>query len=145
MLAIIIAISFIVLGIIFIIIKKKGKPQLDAVTQAEKKKSENPEESKEKKLFEAAYKLEDLEAPSNFPSEIVFYFGSQTGTAEKFCQILDEEANKIKGIQSSRVIDFEDFKPELFTQHQLVVVCIATHYEGDPCDNTKKIYKWIRE
>lgn len=43
------------------------------------------------------------------------------------------------------MIDFEDFKPELFTQHQLVVVCVATHYEGDPCDNTKKIYKWIRE
>ena len=24
-------------------------------------------------------------------------------------------------------------------------MCISTHYEGDPCDNTKKFYKWIRE
>jgi NADPH-ferrihemoprotein reductase len=22
---------------------------------------------------------------------------------------------------------------------------IATHYEGDPCDNTKKAFKWLRD
>lgn len=22
---------------------------------------------------------------------------------------------------------------------------MATHYEGDPCDNTKKFYKWLRD
>ncbi len=25
------------------------------------------------------------------------------------------------------------------------MICVATHYEGDPCDNTKKAYKWLRE
>jgi sulfite reductase alpha subunit-like flavoprotein len=24
-------------------------------------------------------------------------------------------------------------------------MCAATHYEGDPCDNTKKFFKWIRD
>ena len=26
-----------------------------------------------------------------------------------------------------------------------MIVCAATHYEGDPCDNTKKFFKWLRE
>ena len=29
--------------------------------------------------------LEELVLPSNFPSVLVIYFGSQTGTSEKFC------------------------------------------------------------
>jgi NADPH-ferrihemoprotein reductase len=24
------------------------------------------------------------------------------------------------------------------------VICVATHYEGDPCDNTKAFYRWFR-
>jgi sulfite reductase alpha subunit-like flavoprotein len=83
-------------------------------------------------------------APSNFP-EIALYFCSQTGTAEKFCNTIEEESNKISGMPGARVIDFEDFDPEVFTKHPLVIVCASTHYEGDPCDNTKKFWKWIRE
>lgn len=26
-----------------------------------------------------------------------------------------------------------------------MIICVATHYEGDPCDNTKKFYKWLKE
>jgi len=26
-----------------------------------------------------------------------------------------------------------------------LVVLAATHYEGDPCDNTKRFFKWFRE
>ncbi len=43
------------------------------------------------------------------------------------------------------MIDFEEFKPEVFKTHPLVVIFVATHYEGDPCDNTKKAFKWLRE
>ena len=42
-------------------------------------------------------------------------------------------------------MDFEDFNPEVFVKHELVIICMATHYEGDPCDNTKKFYKWFKE
>src|ERR1700733_13124422 len=42
-------------------------------------------------------------------------------------------------------MDFEDFKPEVFCKHELAIICAATHYEGDPCDNTKKFFKWVRE
>ena len=48
--------------------------------------------------------------PGNFP-EVVFYFGSQTGTAEKFAYALDEEAHFL-GVEKSRVIDFNNFDPE---------------------------------
>jgi NADPH-ferrihemoprotein reductase len=27
----------------------------------------------------------------------------------------------------------------------LAIICVATHYEGDPTDNSKKIYKWLRD
>lgn len=43
------------------------------------------------------------------------------------------------------MIDFEDFTPETFSKHPLVIICVATHYEGDPCDNSKKFYKWFKE
>jgi NADPH-ferrihemoprotein reductase len=26
-----------------------------------------------------------------------------------------------------------------------MVTCMATHYEGDPCDNTKKFFKWMKK
>jgi len=48
------------------------------------------------------------------------------------------------GVDVSTVIDFNNFKPEEFVQHKLVVVVVATHYEGDPCDNTKAFFKWFK-
>lgn len=75
---------------------------------------------------------------------IRIYFGSQTGNAEKFAGVLDEEANLLH-IEDCKVIDFNDFSEEEFCKQPLVLVCVATHYEGDPCDNTKKFFKWIKE
>jgi NADPH-ferrihemoprotein reductase len=85
--------------------------------------------------------LSALEVPGNIP-EIVFYFGSQTGTAEKFVDTLDEEAS-VLGLKTQK-IDANDFTEEAFPQHKLVVCVMATHYEGDPCDNTKKLHKWVK-
>ena len=85
--------------------------------------------------------LEGLKVPASFPN-VAIYFGSQTGTAEKYSQQLDEEAQAL-GIPSE-VIDFDKFSPEVFEKHDLILVCQATHYEGDPPDNTKKFFKYIR-
>lgn len=45
-------------------------------------------------------------------------------------------------------MDLEEFKSETFAEKHrdhLLIFCVATHYEGDPCDNTKKIYRWLRD
>jgi NADPH-ferrihemoprotein reductase len=44
----------------------------------------------------------------------------------------------------SRVVDFDQFNKEEFPKHKLAVIVCSTHYEGDPCDNTKQFHKWIR-
>jgi len=88
--------------------------------------------------------LDSVVIPSNFPQEMVFYFGSQTGTAEKFANVLGEEAQKL-GVGNASVVDFEDFNEQAFLSHQLAVFVVATHYEGDPCDNTKRFFKWFKD
>lgn len=75
--------------------------------------------------------------------EVCIYFGSQTGTAEKLAGVLDEEAG-VLGIPASKVIDFNNFKEDEFPKQKLVVVVVATHYEGDPCDNTRNFFKYIK-
>ena len=53
--------------------------------------------------------LESLACPSTFPKELPIYFGSQSGTAEKFCCTLEEEAHSI-GVDGAKVIDFNNFE-----------------------------------
>jgi len=47
-------------------------------------------------------------------------------------------------IEDSQVVDFFAFKEEEFAKQPLVLICIATHYEGDPCDNTRPFFKWFK-
>ena len=42
---------------------------------------------------------------------IRIYFGSQTGSAEKFAGVLEEEANLLQ-VEDCKVIDFNDFSEE---------------------------------
>ena len=45
------------------------------------------------------------------------------------------------------MINFEDFQKDVFGKKQdtLTLICVATHYEGEPCDNTADFYKWIKQ
>ena len=47
----------------------------------------------------------------------------------------------------TKVINFEDFDTNTFGKQsdELSIICVATHYEGEPCDNTVKFHKWIKE
>ena len=67
----------------------------------------------------------------------MIYYGTQTGTAEKFANVIDDEAH-IVGV-NSRVVDMEKFTPEDFLQHSFVIFVLATHYEGDPTDTADLI------
>eukprot|EP00347_Sterkiella_histriomuscorum_P023964 403332775 len=146
MLDLLFALAFIAIGAFLLLQKKQPKAELNQPNKAVSPKDDIKEvKITEKKIIPTSVPLESLRAPSNFPKEVVFYFGSQSGTAEKFCQILDEEAQKIQGVQSTKVLDFEHFNVEEFSKHELAIICMSTHYEGDPCDNSKKVYKWLRD
>jgi len=53
--------------------------------------------------------------PTTIPKELPIYFGSQSGTAEKFCQNLEEEAHFI-GVEGAKVVDFNNFNKETFAK-----------------------------
>lgn len=87
--------------------------------------------------------VSQLTIPDNFPQEVEIYFGSQTGTAEKFSKILEEEAQDI-GI-NVKVVDMEDFDKEEFKNVDLAILTVATHGEGDPTDNALRMYTWLKK
>lgn len=68
------------------------------------------------------------------------YFGSQTGTAESF-------AHELHGLASTRnilskVIDLDDFSPQTFASHAIVLLIVANTGDGDPPDNAVKFHRW---
>ncbi|KAF4663567.1 hypothetical protein FOL47_005686 [Perkinsus chesapeaki] len=69
------------------------------------------------------------------------YFGSQSGTAEAFAIQFGDEAT-VEGIPN-KVCDLADFEPEVFREHKLVVLILATTGEGDATDNAIKFDKFI--
>jgi NADPH-ferrihemoprotein reductase len=91
--------------------------------------------------------MKSLSIPATFPKNLHLYFGSQSGTAEKFCQTLEEEAKLLGCFESIKIINFEDFQPSIFgiAKDTLTLICVATHYEGEPCDNTAEFYKWLKQ
>jgi len=43
------------------------------------------------------------------------------------------------------VEDLKDFTPEFFTTtNSLCIFCMATHGEGDPTDNAREFYTWLK-
>ena len=113
------------------------------ILMAQKKPIEKPQ----KKVENRSERLKGLKVPGNFPRALNLYFGSQSGTAEKFCQQLEEEAKLLGAFDQTKVINFEDYSSENFGKNadEINIVCVATHYEGDPCDNTAKFYQWLKK
>jgi len=74
---------------------------------------------------------------------IAIYFGSQSGTAEGFAHEIEQEAAE-KGLGTA-VIDLEDFDPEEFAKHKVVILVVATYGEGDPTDNAVEFFKWLKD
>mmetsp|Transcript_26102 Transcript_26102/g.81083 ORF Transcript_26102/g.81083 Transcript_26102/m.81083 type:complete len:692 (-) Transcript_26102:25-2100(-) len=74
---------------------------------------------------------------------IWIYFGSQSGTAEGFAKELEQEASGYD--LRATVVDMEDFTPEEFVKHKVVILVVATYGEGDPTDNATEFFKWIAD
>ena len=49
------------------------------------------------------------------------------------------------GVPKLEVVDFNNFNEDDFAKQKLCIVVVATHYEGDPCDNTRNSHKWFKK
>jgi NADPH-ferrihemoprotein reductase len=76
--------------------------------------------------------------------KMLILFGSQTGTAEEYANTLAEEASRNFGFNAVPM-DMVDYDPEELTEEKLVVFLIATYGEGEPTDNARDFYDWLRD
>ncbi|CAM9678735.1 unnamed protein product, partial [Hapterophycus canaliculatus] len=72
---------------------------------------------------------------------ITIYFGSQTGTAECFAQIVAAEGVG-HGFKTT-VVDLEDFHEKELASVEKAVFIMATYGDGDPTDNANAFYNWV--
>ena len=92
--------------------------------------------------------VEEKEISNKFNAEkypggkISVYFGSQTGTAEGFAQIIVDE-----GLNHGfypQLKDLEDFKPDELSAERCAIFFMATYGEGDPTDNAQDFIQWVK-
>ena len=69
------------------------------------------------------------------------YFGSQTGTAESFAQIIAAEGHR-HGFHLN-VVDLQDFNAEELLAKGKAIFLMATYGDGEPTDNAMEFSKWL--
>jgi len=87
-----------------------------------------------------AQKLED----GDF--QIVIFWGSQSGTAERFAEALGRECRTRFGI-NALVADLSDYDADSIAgiQHtHFAIFLLSTYGEGDPSDNAAGLWDWIK-
>ncbi|KAF2031749.1 cytochrome P450 reductase 2 [Setomelanomma holmii] len=76
----------------------------------------------------------------------VIFWGSQSGTAERFAETLGRECHARFGI-NALVADLSDYDAESIASIQekhFVIFLLSTYGEGDPSDNTAGLWDWIK-
>ena len=97
--------------------------------------------------------LKELKCPSGADGArvITFYYGTQTGTAERYAYTLVEDAQKRYGAKQilARAIDCEDVKPdfceEVLSSEKCAVFLQSTYGDGDPTDGSADFCRWLEE
>lgn len=78
---------------------------------------------------------------------MVVFYGSQTGTAEEFANRIAKEATRY-GMRAMTADPEEiqlDTIPRISDiEKSLLVLCLATYGEGDPTDNARSLYDWLK-
>ncbi|EWC45357.1 NADPH--cytochrome P450 reductase [Drechslerella stenobrocha 248] len=75
----------------------------------------------------------------------IFFYGSQTGTAEDYASRLAKEGHARFGLKTL-VADIEDYDFEVldtFPSDHLAVFVLATYGEGEPTDNAVEFYEFL--
>ena len=91
---------FISIGVYFLMMGKDLQKESNRLSEHTQNIAHDNKESKVEKVDiktkkdsgNRAVELYQLAVPANIPPVVNLYFGSQSGTAEKYCKILEEEA-----------------------------------------------------
>lgn len=78
--------------------------------------------------------------------QVVIFWGSQSGTAERFAGSLGQECSTRFGI-NALVADLSDYDAESIARIQnthFAIFILSTYGEGDPSDNATGLWDWIR-
>jgi len=73
---------------------------------------------------------------------MLILYGSQTGTAEEFANTLAQDAKKYGFNAVSK--DMVDYEPDQLSSESLVVFLVATYGEGEPTDNARDFYEYLK-
>lgn len=79
--------------------------------------------------------------------QCVIFWGSQSGTSERFAETLGRECLSHFGINAV-VADISDYDAESISKIQsthFVIFILSTYGEGDPSDNTAGLWDWIKQ
>lgn len=92
----------------------------------------------------AKARKESVDEDPAFPGgRVAILFGSQTGTAEGFADVLKKEGRK-HGF-AAHAIDLEEYDFETsLKDEKCVIFVMATYGEGDPTDNAVPFIKWFK-
>lgn len=85
---------------------------------------------------------------TNSPAPSVYiYYGSQTGTAmgfaHAFAKVLKKKTDNAGRKYGIKVVDLQQFKPEVFQQGGLHLFITACFGHGEPTDNARAFYRWL--
>lgn len=84
---------------------------------------------------------------SNDRNMVVFY-GSQTGTGEEFANRIAKEAARY-GMRAMTVdpesIEMDSIPRVSEIDKSMLVFCLATYGEGDPTDNSRDLFEWLKQ
>lgn len=92
-----------------------------------------------KSTRDIAEKLEQVEA------DIVVFWGSQSGTAERFAARLSKEIRQRFGKKTlaADISDYDSASIGKIPQSKLAIFIVSTFGEGDPSDNLQDLWHWL--
>ena len=76
---------------------------------------------------------------------MIVFWGSQSGTAERFANRLTQEIHRRFGI-AALAADLSDYDPAsiaLIPPSKVAIFILSTFGEGDPSDNTHELWSWL--
>jgi NADPH-ferrihemoprotein reductase len=98
----------------------------------------------EPESFESGSHEEEKKFVDDGRPKMLVLYGSQTGTAEEYANTFAEEASRSYGF-NAMPIDLVDYSPDDLAEESLVVFLVATYGEGEPTDNARDFYDWLRD